>query len=124
MGIINIYYFFYLSYLLCLLLIVCGDVEPNPGPDSDKRVRVLYSNIRGLNANLDELAVAGMDFDVLVFAESKISDHRHLSELHFPGIGSPQRRLRNSTPSAQSNTLYVRYGFRNYRQSKLECSCH
>ena len=46
------------------MLIVCGDIESNPGPGSDKRVRVLYSNIRGLRANLDELAVAGSDYDV------------------------------------------------------------
>ena len=50
---------FYLSYWLRLLLIVCGDIESNPGQGSDRRVRVLYSNIRGLHANLDELAVAG-----------------------------------------------------------------
>ena len=52
-------FFFYLSYWLLLLLIVCGDIESNPGPGSDRRVRLLYSKIRGLHANLDELAVAG-----------------------------------------------------------------
>ena len=58
MGIIKIYLVFYLSYWLRLLLIVCGDVESNSSPGSDKRIRVLYSNIRGLHANSDELAVA------------------------------------------------------------------
>ena len=43
MGIIKIY-FFYLSDWLHLLLIVCGN-KSHPGPGSDKRVRVLYSNI-------------------------------------------------------------------------------
>ena len=46
-----------------------------------RRVQVLYSNIRGLHANLDELDVAGSDYDVLVCTESKVSDRRHLSEL-------------------------------------------
>ena len=36
----------------------------NPGPGSDRRIRVLYSNIRGLHVNLDELAVAVSDYDV------------------------------------------------------------
>ena len=58
-----------------LLLIVCGDVESNPG--SDWRIQLLNSDICGLRANLDELAVAGSDYDVLVCAESKVSD-RHL----------------------------------------------
>ena len=85
MGVIKIY-LFYLSYWLRLQLIVCGNVESNPGPGSDKRVRVLYSNIRGLHTNFDLLAVAGLDYDVLVCAESKVSDRRHHSELHIPGF--------------------------------------
>ena len=56
-------------------------VESNPGPGSGRRVQVLYSNIRGLLENLDELAVAGSDYGVLVCAVSKVSDRRHLSEL-------------------------------------------
>ena len=69
-----------------LLSIVCGT---NPGPGSDKRVRVLCANIRGLRAHLDELAVAGSGYDVLVCAESKVSDRSHLSVLHIPGFGCP-----------------------------------
>ena len=59
MDFLRINLFFYASYRLRLLLIVCGDIESNPGPGSDRRVRVLYSNIRDLHASLDELAVAG-----------------------------------------------------------------
>ena len=98
MGIFNIYFFFYLSYLLRLPLIVCGDVESNPGRGSNKKIRALYSKIRGLHANFDELAVAGSDYDVLVCAESKFYDPRRLSELRIPGFDCPQQRLRNSNP--------------------------
>ena len=48
------------------VVIVCGFIESNPGPGTDRRVRVLYSNIRGIHANLDELAGSGSDYDVLV----------------------------------------------------------
>ena len=48
------------------MLTVSGEIESNPGPGSDWRVRVLYSNIRGLHANLDELEVAGSCDDVFV----------------------------------------------------------
>ena len=61
MGIFKIDSFFYLSYWLFMLLIVCSDVESNLGPGCDKRVRVLYSNIRGLHDTSDEMAVAGSD---------------------------------------------------------------
>ena len=60
---------FYLSYWWSLLLLVCGDIESNPCPGSDRKIRVLYSNIRGLHTNLDDLAMAGSDYDVLVCAE-------------------------------------------------------
>ena len=80
------YFYFNLSYWLRLLLIVCGDVKSNLSPGSDKRVQVRYPNIRGLHANLDELTVPGSDYDVLVCAESKVSNHRHLSELRMPGF--------------------------------------
>ena len=106
MGVIKICFFFYLSYWLRLRLIVCGDVESNPGLGSDKRVRVLNSNIRSLHANLDELAVAGWDYDVLVCAESEVDDRRHLSELRIPCFGFPQQRLRNFNPGDQGMALY------------------
>ena len=62
----------------------------NPGPGSDKRVHVFYSNFGGLHANLDELAVAGSEYDDLVCADSKVYDRLHLSEHRIPGIGCPQ----------------------------------
>ena len=80
--------FFYLSYWLCLLMIVCDDIDSNPGPGSNRRVQVLYSNISGLHANLDELAVAGSDY-VLVCDESTVCDRCNLSGLCIPGFGCP-----------------------------------
>ena len=91
MDFLKINFFFYLSYLLYLLLIVHGDIESNPGPGSDSRVQVLYSIIRGLHANLDKLAVAGSDYDVLVCAVSKVSDRCHLSELRILALVAPNR---------------------------------
>ena len=58
--------FFHISYWLHLLLIVCSDIKSNPGPGSDRRVSVFYSNIHGLHVNLDKLAVGELDYDVLV----------------------------------------------------------
>ena len=100
--------FFYFPYWLRLLLIVSGHIESNPGPGSNSMVQVLYSNIRGHHANLNELAVALTDYDVLVCAENKVSDRRHISELRIPGFRYPEQRLRNATPGAKDMVLYVR----------------
>ena len=68
--------------------------------------------------------MVGSDYDVLVCAESKFSDRRHLSELRIPGFGCPQQRLRNPTPGAKGMALYVREGSLSSWQSKLGCSSH
>ena len=91
-GIFKIYFCLCLSFWR--RLIVGVDVKSNPGPSSDKRVPVYYSNIRGLNGNLDELAVSGSKYDVLVCPESKVSDRRHLSEPVFLALVVPNRGCR------------------------------
>ena len=114
---------FYLSYRLRLLLIVCGDIKSNPGRGSHTRVRVIDSKICDRHANLDELAVAGSGYDILVCAKSKVSGRRRLSELCIPGFGCPNRGFSTYfPPGALSMTLYVRKRFRSFRQSMLECS--
>ena len=59
-------------------MLVCDDVESNHGPGAGRGARVLYTNIRGLHANLTELSVVGSKFDVMVCAETKVSDRRPL----------------------------------------------
>ena len=86
------FYKFCQNYFILLSFLLVNDIESNPGPGSDERVRVLYSNIRGLHASLDELAVARSCYRVFFCAESKVSDRRHLSELHILGFGCPPNR--------------------------------
>ena len=50
---------------LWLLLLVCGNVGPNPTLYVCMQAWILYDNNRGLHDNLAELAVAGFEFDVL-----------------------------------------------------------
>lgn len=119
MGFYNSFFlFFVLGWLL-----TCGDVQPNPGPRVRPDVRILYSNIRGLAANLAELTVASADFDVLCLSETLVTDRRHISELRIPGFGGPQQRLAVARLS-RGLALYVRSGCLAFRQSGLECSCH
>ena len=69
-------------------------------------VRVLYSNIRGLHENLDELAVAETDYDVLVCAESKVSI---ISELHNNSAPYPYLSL-PLTEAEERHTWCPRFG--------------
>ena len=114
----------YLIYFACLKLRF-PDVEVNPGPRraAPKKCRILYSNIRGLSANKDDLAVASVHYDVLLCAETLVSNRRHLSELHIPGFGRPICSLRGSLPRSRGLSMYVRDGFCAFRQAKYECKC-
>ena len=101
-GTIKMYSFFYPPYWSRLLLIVCVDVS-NPGPVSDKSVQVLYSNILGLHANLDQLAVAVSDYDSL----KCLIAATYQSSISIRGVGCPQQRLWNSTPGVQAMDFYI-----------------
>ena len=83
MGIIKIYFFFYLSYWLRLLLIVCGDVESNHCPGSDKMVRVHYPTfVVFMPIWMSWLLL----YRIMMFWCVLIG---HLSELRIPGFVTP-----------------------------------
>ena len=116
----KINFFFCHSYWLHLLLIVFGNIELNSVTGSAMRVQIFFSNICGLHANLDVLAVAGSGYVLLDCSESKVSDGRNLSVIRIPGFGCLQQRLRNSTPGAKGMALHVREGFLSVRQRVFE----
>ena len=108
-----------------MLLIACRDIESNPGPASG----------RGFGSSILIFMVfmpistswLGLDLIMMfwfVLSLKLVSDRRDLSELCFPAFGCSKQRLRNSTLGARGTALYVREGFRSFRQSKLKCSCH
>ena len=74
--------------MFLIILMLSGDVELNPGPVHSKlrQCRILYSNIRGLHANINDLAVASRLFDILFCSETLVSQMRHISELLIPGF--------------------------------------
>lgn len=58
----------------------CDELKKNSGSREDYIVDVLYANINGLHANISNLALTGQKFDVLICAESLVSNWRHLSK--------------------------------------------
>ena len=62
--------------LLCLLLLVCGDISPNPGPQpssSSKRFtrkrgfKILYQNINGISEKIDSVRGILQHKNILIF---------------------------------------------------------
>ena len=124
MGIYShiIYYFLFYVYLLLL----SGDVEFNPGPShfGRNKCRILYSNIRGLHANLNELSFISKNYDIILCSETLVSDMRHVSEVLIPNFKKPNLLRRRAINRAQGLAVYVKQGHLAYLQPKFECGCH
>ena len=100
-------------------------MQTNPGP---RRLvpdvcRILCSNVRGLVGNLSDLTVASSQYDILLCAETLVSDMRPVSELLVPGFGRPVLLCRGKMPRARGMAAYVRDGYGAFRQPKFECGC-
>ena len=83
--------------------------------------RILRSNVRGLDRNLSDLAVASSQYDILLYSETLVSDMRHVSEMLVPGFGRPVLLCRSKIPRAHRMAAYVRDGFEAFRSRKIEC---
>ncbi|VDI64431.1 Hypothetical predicted protein [Mytilus galloprovincialis] len=90
---------FYLV-LLCLLLI-CGDIEPNPGPErtheySEKTLSIFHCNIRSLRNKLNYIADIIEDYDVVFFTETHLDSNITDYDISIMGFETPVRKDRNS----------------------------
>ena len=119
LWIVSLFFFFY----GCLKLWF-PDVEVNPGSRvAPQCCSVMFTNINGLHGNRDELAIAATKFDVVAYAETKITGRRHVSKLLLPGFKAPILLLRGARPNGLSMALFVHSGLSDLRQERFECSC-
>ena len=118
---VNILFYF----LLLILVLLCGDIEVNPGPQNrSRKCNILYGNVRGLYKNKKDLDVAAEKFDIVFCSETLVSDLRHISELLIPGFKKPTLLKRNAIPRARGMALYVRDGLSATHRPLYECGCH
>ena len=118
-------YKFYLILLLIILLL-CGDIESNPGPSraTTRSARILYANVNGLSKKMEELRAASTRHDILFCSETRVTNKRCPGALKINGFSGPHQRLHKSSPNAQGMAMYIREGYCAYRQSQCECNCH
>ena len=86
--------FCYCFYSLRFLLLLCGDVEINRGPQS--KCRLLFHNFRGLKCNLNDLQIAFRDYDIILCSETMVSYRRHISEILIPDFNKPTLLLKST----------------------------
>ena len=108
--------------LTWFLIRLSGDIQLNPGPKRD--FRILYSNVRGLFTNRNELKAASAHYDIILCAETIVSDYRHNSELLLPHFNKPWLIRRDALPRSRGMSVYIRSGFTASRHKDAECGCH
>ena len=102
----NIFWFY-------LLIILSGDVETNPGPDSvdlssfcsscsidtnlslfEQNFSVVHYNVQSLLAKVDQLQMELSHFDVIAFSETWLSPDIQDDKIMFPNYQKPFRKDR------------------------------
>ena len=81
---------------LSLLLLVCGDIESNPGP-SEHCLSIIHSNIRSIRNKLEFIKNSLLDFDVLCSTESHLDANINTNSLLLSDVyDSPYRKDRTN----------------------------
>ena len=87
--------------LLFSLLIVCGDIETNPGPGGTpeiqgKTLSIFHCNIRSLRNKLNYIIDIIDEFDIVFFTETHLNESFLHSDIYLPDFEFPVRKDRNS----------------------------
>ena len=82
---------YYANHVACLRdLIICGDIEINPGPGRGK-INIYYQNVRSVKNKMEDYRsvlwanLLNGTTDVVALCETWLNDHVLDSELSFPG---------------------------------------
>ena len=89
----------YLKYrnktLFITLLMLCGDIETQPGPSSlrrnefqqqfvsSKRLKIILQIIRGILSNLQEFLLSDKNIDIAILSETHLSAKNLIDLVHF-----------------------------------------
>ncbi|MCP3899199.1 MAG: hypothetical protein GY707_05745, partial [Desulfobacteraceae bacterium] len=81
------------------LLILCGDVHPNPGPTFDyNNLTICHSNIRSIKSKNKLLNIKTElmgKYDIITLSETWLTDRDKNDKFTLPGYQEPMRRDRN-----------------------------
>lgn len=70
---------------LGMLLLLCGDIEINPGPNCDVTLTIYHVNVRSLRNKVDLVSSHADKYDVVAFTESKLDQTIKTEDITIPG---------------------------------------
>ena len=87
-----------ISLLINILVLMCGDIQPNPGPNLFRRdFNICHANVRSI-CNEEKFnqvkCELGQTYDIITLSETWLSDKQKISEYKIEGYQKPFRRDR------------------------------
>ena len=79
--------------LLNILILLCMDVETNPGPKSE--LAIFNWNVRSIRNKIDSLVDVAHDYNILCLTETHLDENIPISDLLIENFSEPFRRDRN-----------------------------
>ena len=137
MSYLTVYNSLLLSVVIFVIILLAGDVHPNPGPKSSECSSSLYStdlynflnlpnhlstihyNVQSIANKLDNLIAEFRYFDIVSFSETWLHDEYSSNELLFPSFYPPERKDRVSDRYG-GVILYIKNTLSYFRRHDLE----
>ena len=94
-----------ISHILVLLLLICMDVEPNPGPENT--LSIVHNNIYSLQNKAIYIEAELSNFDIITLSETWLYGNFPEERLKITGFQKPIRRDREDNSGYGGVAIYV-----------------
>ena len=96
------------TFVIFLLVVLSGDVEINPGPSTDiqtSSLSIVHLNIRSIRNKIEFIKDSYLDYDILCFTESHLSDNVNDEMIILEGFSTFYRK--DKTNHASGLLIYI-----------------
>ena len=97
----------FILYMSVILLILCGDIELNPGPNTVTDLRIIHINTCSLKNKIDLIEAEYRDVDIITVSETWLSDAVTDDQILLRNFHPPIRQDRQNDPHG-GVAIYVR----------------
>ena len=96
------------ALLLSLLLLLCGDIHPNPGPQNSDNISIVHNNIGSLQNKVPFIEAELTRFDIITLSETWLYEGFPNEKLLITGYHPPLRLDRENQSAHGGVAIYVR----------------
>ena len=99
----------FLIFFVCIFLLICNDVHPNPGPPTNESsLTIVHNNIKSLRNKLDYVYAELNRFDIIIISETWLKSDIRQDDIMLPGYSEPIRRDRPDDSAYGGVAIYAK----------------